>query len=361
MKSDQPPPPIYNQQTYAPPPPSGPGPGSFDSRPVNQQYRSHAAPAFNPTFNPAVNPLFAPKPKPEEPQYARFESQKPVNEDALPAMPSWSDAKVSHVEEEVIPEKQNNIEMDRLDQNGSVAGSSMTGAAVAGAPRRSPGPGRSPVPRMQTQDPYGFPAGYHNDSYANNAPPHDPRNSPRPQDRYYGQEQGVYRGVSPIQASAPSYGAGAGYAHHQQYDDQSPTAGYAPPRHYDQQSPAPNYTQTQNYGRGSPGPNYAQEQFRRPSPAHSPSPVNPYGYSAPRPQEAHYTGNNVQHNDGYAPSESTRYEPSPAPSYPGQQAYASEPAYPGQQGYQAFNPGQPQGQQHSGVTRKAAPGSWREV
>jgi hypothetical protein len=344
MKSDPLPPSTYNPSAYAAPP--APASGAFDSRPLNQQYRSHAAPTFNPA------PPFAATAKPEEPQYARFEaSTKPANEDALPAMPSWSDAKTSHVEEEVYPEKQNNIEMDRLDQNGSMAGSSMAGAAVAGVPRRSPGPGRSPVQRTQTHDNYGYPAGYQNDAYVSNAPSHDPRNSPRPQDRYHGQEQGVYRGVSPVQVAAP-YGAGAGYAQHQQYDDRSPTSCYEPSQDYDRRSPAPNYAQTQDYGRSSPGPNHTQEQFRRPN--YSPSPVNPYGYSAPPPQEASYR------NDAYTTSESTRYEPSSAaPSYPGQQTYASEPAYPGQQGYQAFNPGQ--GQQYSGATRKAAPGSWKEV
>ena len=344
MKSDQPPPPIYNPSTYTAPP--APAPEAFDSRPLNQQYRSHAAPAFN-----AAPPSIAAT-RHEEPQYARFDaSTKPANEDALPPMPSWSDAKTSHVEEEVYPEKQNTIEMDRLDQNGSAAGSSITGAAVAGAPRRSPGPVRSPVQRMQTQDTYG----YQDNTYANNAPPRDPRNSPRPQDRYYGQEQGVYRGVSPVQATVPPYAVGAGYAQHQQYDSRSPTSEYAPSQDYDRRSPAPNYAQTQNYGRGSPGPNYAQEQLRRPGPGYSASPVNPHGYSTPPPQEPQFR------NDGYAPSESAQYEPSVAPSYPGQQSYAAQPAYPGQQGYQAFNPGQSQGQQYSGVTRKATPGSWKEV
>ncbi|KAF2689635.1 hypothetical protein K458DRAFT_330205 [Lentithecium fluviatile CBS 122367] len=338
MKSDQPPMPTYPSAYPSAPPPA---PAPVDTRPLNQQYRSHAAPTFNPAPVAAV--------KAEEPQFARFESTKPANEDALPHMPSWKDAKTSHVEEEVYPEKPDNIEMDRLDRNGSVAGSSITGAAIAGAPRRSPGLGRPPQ-RLQTQDTYGFPTGYQNDSFVSNAPPYEQhRNSPGPQGRHYGQEQDGYRGVSPVQTASPVYGAGAGYAQNQQYD---------------RRSPGPNYPQTQDYDRRSPAPNYAQEQFRRPSPAHSPSPVNAYGYSTPPPQEPLLMpGNGMQRNESYTPTESTRYEPSAAPSYPGQQTYASntEPAYPGQQAYQAFNPGQPQGQQFSGVTRKAPPGSWKDV
>jgi hypothetical protein len=353
MKSDQPPPPVYNTSF----PPAALPPAPIDTRPSDQQYRSHVAPAFTPAPVPAA--------KPEAPQFARFESPpKPVNEDALPPMPSWSDAKTSHVEEEVIPEKQqNNIEMDRLDQNGSLAGSVITGAAIAGATRKSPGPGRSPVQRLQTQDNYGYPVGYqNNDSFVSSVAPRDAHSSPAPQGRFYNQEQGGYRGVSPVQQTAPAYGAGVGYAQNQQYDRHSPGPNYPQTQDYNRRSPGPNYPQTQDYGRASPGPNYAQEQFRRPSPAHSPSPVDAYGYSAPSQQDHHLMpASGMQRNESYAPTESTLYEPSAAPAYPGQQSYASEPVYPGQQGYQAFNPGQMQGQQFSGVTRKAAPGSWKDV
>lgn len=323
MKSDN-----YNPSAY--PPPLPPAPAPADTRPLNQQYRSHAAPTFNPAPTPA---------RPEEPQYARFESSsKPVNEDALPAMPSWSDAKVSHVEEEVYPEKQD-IEMDRLNHNGSVAGSSTTAAGLAGAPRKSPGPGRSPVERTQTQDSYGFPAGY-NDSFVSNAPPRGARNSPGPQSRPYGQEQSGYRGMSPVHAASPVYGAASGYAQNQQYD---------------RRSPGPNYPQNQGFERRSPRPDYSQQQFNQPSPPRGPSPADAYGYSAPSQNYA------MHRNESYTHTESTQYEPSAAPSYPGQQSYAPEPAYPGQQAYQAFNPGNTQGEQYSGVTRKAAPGSWKEV
>ncbi|KAF2655801.1 hypothetical protein K491DRAFT_598238, partial [Lophiostoma macrostomum CBS 122681] len=170
VKSDSNGPPAY-------PPPYQPpiAPASIDSRPVNQQYRSHAAPTFNP----------APAPVPDRPQFATFDTpSKPVNEDALPAMPSWSEAKDTHVEELVMPEKTGDVEMDRLNHNGSMTGTSVSGGMGVASARRSPGP--SPIQRTPTDvsDPYGFPAGYHNDSLASSGP----RRSPGPGAMYAQQE-----------------------------------------------------------------------------------------------------------------------------------------------------------------------------
>lgn len=337
MKSE-PPPPAYHPTAYSAAPPTSVA-APIDTRPINQQYRSPNAPTFNPA------------PTPEKPQFARFDApSRPANEDALPAMPTMSDARDLHVEEEVIPEKRGDMEMDRLDHNGSVAGSSLTGTAVGTAvsstARRSPGPGRSPVHRSPTQDSYGFPAGYQNNSFGNVPPQRSPHNSPGPYGRPYGQPQDGYRGASPAHSLSPVYGAGAGYA------------------------------QNQNYDRRSPGPGYKQP-YRQPSPGHSPAPVasNGYGYSAPppaqepisMPEHAMYQNDSYTQaparsdSPGYAPSGSTKYDQT-GPSYPGQQTYqSSDPAYPGQQTYHAYSPSQPQDSQYSPVTRKAVEGSWKGV
>lgn len=298
MKSE-PPPPMFPPSANQPPPLYPPG----DTRPVNQQYRSHAAPTFNPA------------PAPEEPQFARFDAPaKPVNEDALPAMPTWSEATSSHVEETVVPEKRGDLEMDRLDHNGSVTGTPVAGAAAVGAARRSPG--RSPV-QQSPQDSYGFPAGYQNDSFVRNG-----SRGPSPLNGQYAMQQEGYRGISPVQAQSlsPVYGAGAGYAQNQQYGRRSPNQGYDQP--YSQ--PATTYNEgppnLDGYGnraqsppRDAPDMRFQDFNFDQPPPRPSPSPQ-------------------------YALSGSTRYEPSEA-AYPGQQAYQPpESSYPGQQSYQAFRP-----------------------
>ncbi|CAI6339386.1 unnamed protein product [Periconia digitata] len=376
MKSDP-----YNQSGY---PQSGypqaaypPAPG-----PLHDQYRSHETPAFHPApsgpkipiFNPQPSPHNQPKPKPEEPEYAHFDvSSKPTNADSLPPMPSWNESKTIHVEEEVnVPEKPNDVELDRLNHNGSVTGNSMTAAAAVGGYRGSPGPRRSPVQRTQTQDSYGFPAGYQNDSFVNGSPQRGPHTSPPPQNGPYGQQQGNYGqpparygDVSPVHSGSPVYGGGGGYAQQDRY--------------YDRGSPAPNYPQQQQQ----------QQQYRQPSPVDSYGQSNPYAnaypargqdpmsmpavnnYSVPRS----YTPASASRepmNASPSPVQNTEYTPpalpsaltagqppsgppksdSPAPAYPGQQSYdSSQQANAGPPGgYRAFTPGA----QHPGPSRTPA-------
>lgn len=374
-----PPPRPYDASAYSGGPPPAPIP--------NQQYRSHAAPTFNPapapTFNPAPlasTSTFHSQPKPEAPQFARFDAHAPpANEDALPAMPSWADAKVSHVEEEVIPEKRDDVEMDRLNHNGSVAGTSMAAVAAGGAARRSPGPARSPVQRIQTEEGYGSPQGYQDGSYANNAPRRSPSNAPSGYSSAYSQQQDAYRGASPVQQSlSPVYGGGAGYGQTQQYDRRSPGPAYnvspqrSPVAAHDQYG---QYDQQQQYG----------QQYGQQNPSHAPAPINTnnYGYSnnqySPR-EVSPVAPSNGTYNNGlpaalsagrdlspvYAPSGSTRFEPpapsgSPAPAYPGQQTYGStDAAASAQQPYRAYTPAQTQ-EPGYGVPRKAVEGSWKEI
>ncbi|KAJ4297778.1 hypothetical protein N0V90_005673 [Kalmusia sp. IMI 367209] len=376
-----PPPRPYDPSAYS----SAPLAAPIDSRPANQQYRSHAAPTFNPappsTLNSTPTATFSAAPKPEAPAFARFDAHsKPANEDALPAMPSWKDAKSVQVEEEVIPEKRDDVEMDRLDHNGSLTGTSMAAVAAGGAARSSPGPGRSPVQRIQTEHGYGYNQGYHNDPYATNSPRRSPNNSPGGYGGPYAQQQDGYRTQ---QSLSPVYGAGAGYAQGQQFDRRSPGPGYnGPPA---RRSPGPSYDQHDHYDQ--------QQQYGQSNPARTPPPLNTnnYGYNNatqyqdPMDVSPVTPGNGMYNNGyappaalapirnpspGYAPSGSTRYEPpapsaSPAPAYPGQQTYESSEltSQPAQQPYRAYTPAQSQtqGQQYAGVSRKAVEGSWKEV
>lgn len=367
-----PPPRPYDNSAYsaAPPAPAA----SMDSRPLNQQYRSHAAPTFNPAPAPTFNP--APATKSEAPQFARFDAHaKPENEDALPAMPSWNEAKSVQVEQEVIPEKHDDVELDRLDHNGSITGTSMAAVAASGATRRSPGPGRSPVQRIPTGEGNGYSQGYQNDTYADRPPHRSPQSTAGDYESVYSQQPDYYRGASPAQSLPPAYGIGAGYAQNQ-YGRGSPGPGGYPGQQT-RRSPGPGYDQYNQYG---------QQQPPRTSP---PLNTNNYGYgnSNPyhEPEVSPVTSNPGMYNNGfapapaqapsrdpspvYAPSGSTRVgevpmpSASPAPAYPGQQTYnaAETSSYPTQQPYRAYTPAQTQDQQYSNVPRKAVEGSWKEV
>lgn len=320
-------------------------PPAIDSRPVHQQYRSHPVPAFAPA-------------EPERPQYAKFESpSRAVNEDALPAMPSWSDAKSTRVEETVIPEKRGDLEMDRLDHNGGA-----TSAAAVGYARRSPGP--SPIQRSPTHDNYGFPPDYQNDSFVSAAPQRNQHTSPGPYGGQYNRYEDDYRGVTPVSSISPVHSAGAGY------ERRAPNDGYAQP--YSQTGP-----------RRSPGPSHG---YDAPEYNNYSTPANARGYDGPvypnEPVEMPSPVGNRTHSPQYAPSGSTRYEPVELPSpvaahhpqgpyeapastrydhpaalYPGQQTYTPEPepSYSSQPSYQAYQP------QETGVMRKPVQGSWKEV
>ena len=375
-----PPPRPYDNSAYGSSLPPAPAPPQN----FNQPYQSHAPPAFRPapapapapTFNPApAAPAYRAAPQPEAPQFARFDARaQPVNEDALPAMPSWRDAKSVHVEEEVMPEKRDDVEMDRLDHNGSMAGTSMAAVAAGGAARMSPGPARSPVHRIQTDNGYGYSAqAYQNDPYAGGSPHHSPQGGP------YGQQHNGHRGMSPTQPSgSPVYGVGAPTHTHNQYDQ------------YDRRSPGPALYNTQ--------PTYdqypQQDPYAQPTQSRTPPPLatNTYPYGAAHnyrdPMDispVDPVSTNAIYNTGYAPapapapmrdpspvyapSGSTRFEPpapsaSPAPAYPGQQTYTSAPepaGYPAQgqpAPYRAYTPASAQVQ---GVSRKPVEGSWKEL
>ena len=335
------PPQPYPQQPYPQQPYASPNPyaeaRSFAPPPpppqINTQYQSHATPTLtrqptNPNFNPQVNPKFASPASPERPQFATFDARsKPVNEDALPAMPSWKNARSVQVEveEEAVPERRGDVEMDRLNHNGSVPNSSTAGVAAAavGAGMR-PSPGRSPVSPMQGADAYGFPPGYQ-DQYDRN--------------------------------TSPAYGANAGYAQNNYNRGPSPAQSYRQsPDPYDRRSPVQQQPYNQPYNntaRENPY-NPPSERYNSPAPPSYHTTANPYSY-APAPVQSYDQprSNTPGYGNGNG---NAAYDP-----VPNRSQTATPSAYPGQQTYQAFQPQGLQGQQYSGIARKPVEGSTRDI
>ncbi|KAH8717076.1 hypothetical protein GQ44DRAFT_688232 [Phaeosphaeriaceae sp. PMI808] len=329
----------------------------LDSRPVNQQYRSHATPAFAPAHVPD-----------ERPQFATFDSQrKPVNEDALPAMPSWGDARDRRVEveEQAVPQKRGDMELDRLDPNGSTTGGSATAMAAVGGQRRSPAPARSPVSPI---DGYGYDQGFEKEPLVGAGPHRSPYSSPAPPGRPYAQ-QDEYRRGSPAQNRSPVHGAREGYAQGQHHDRRSPAQSQpdsydrydqrdayghqdsysqAPPPSYRTNSPPTQnaYNNYDNYNNHStsnvPYDNYSTNNVPYDNHNTSSTPYDNYGAAPAQPHSL---------TPGYTQPEPKAHEPSePVSAYPGQRSYTPQSSYPGQTSYQAFNPGQT-GPQSTGVMR----------
>ncbi|KAF2810519.1 uncharacterized protein BDZ99DRAFT_520584 [Mytilinidion resinicola] len=254
----------------APPPLPGGYQPAFPSTPVNSQYRAHNTPAF------------------EKPQFATFESSsKPVNEDALPPMPSWSDATSRKVEEEIVPEKPGDVELHNLEHKAGASDSMLAGAA--GTPLRSPG--RSPVP----QSPYHAESAY------------------SPPSQQYGGFAG--RPSQPGLRSQDSFRSGQQNGVVDQYGNQQPGYGnrlnspapgapaYDPIHQYERDSPRLG-GQGQEYGRGSPRPGGQNNEFGR----NSPRPAgqnNEFGRSSPRP----VMGGAANFNNGPSPTQNRGYGP----------------------------------------------------
>ncbi|KAJ4380959.1 hypothetical protein N0V86_003306 [Didymella sp. IMI 355093] len=337
------------QQPYASPNPYAEARSFAPPPPPPQQYQSHATPVMarrptNPHFNPQVNPKFARPPPPEQPKFATFDANsKPANEDALPAMPSWNEARSRHVEveEEAVPEKRGDVEMDRLNHNGSVSSTSAAGVAagaLGAGMRGSPGAGRSPVSPMQGTDGYGFPAGYQNQ--------YDRRGSP-----------------AQNQNASPGYGANAASAHNNYNRGPSPPQPYGQQNQsaapYERRSPPQNQPYNQPYNNTAQQNPYSAPPERYTSPAppsyHTTANPNPYAYAPPPVQPFDQPRSNTP---GYgAGSGNAGYDP-----VPNRSQTSTPSAYPGQQQYQAFQPqGAPQGEQYSGVARKPIGGSLRDV
>ncbi|KAF1832111.1 hypothetical protein BDW02DRAFT_20776 [Decorospora gaudefroyi] len=324
---------------------------SIDSRPLNQQYRSNAMPTFEPAGA-----------RPERPQFATFDSTRAVvNEDALPAMPTWKDGRDVHVEveERPIPQKQGDMELDRLNHNGSVTSGSMAAAAVPGA-RRSPGSGRSPISPIGES--YGFPPGYQNDSFVSEAAP---LNNQAAYGRPYAQQDDYRRG-SPAQNLSPVYGAGAGVGYSQQQPQPYGRRSPGQPQAYESHDQLGQYNQQSSYDQ-----HYQQDPYDQRDYYDEPNRV----YNTPppiaNPQNNTYNANpshdnfapapmyQTLHTTGYTQSAPTELESTTTPAYPGQRSYTPVSGSLGQ--YRAFSPAASQGQQYSGVGRKPIDGSFREI
>ncbi|KAF5846826.1 hypothetical protein GGP41_004864 [Bipolaris sorokiniana] len=405
----------YPPQSYGPSPPQ-----------ANPYAQAHAAAPPPPVFNPRLanqqqyqsNPMptFTPAPQQERPQYATFDSSKPAaNEDSLPAMPTWKEGRDVHVEveEQPVAQKKGDMELDRLDHNGSVTSGSMGGVAataVSGA-RRSPGPGRSPV-----SPDYGYPQ---NNSFVSDAPSYNNSSSQGQYGQPYGQ-QGGYRQGSPGHGRSPVYGAGAGYGQQQQqpYGRRSPGPSqaygshdqlsqqsdmHAPyhelPTSYNQpqtsyNQPQSSYDQPQSYNQSAPYNNHQDTYDQRDypdEPTHNYSsqapPSNAYNYNAsiapsyhtydPAPPPVQPLPSPPPQSSGPPPSLTPgrpNQTTSPVSAYPGQRSYtpAADTVAPPQQqappqpSYRAFTPGaetqqQSQQQQYGGVGRKLVDGSYRDI
>ncbi|KAF2762424.1 hypothetical protein EJ05DRAFT_506155 [Pseudovirgaria hyperparasitica] len=166
----------------------------------NTPYQSHPAPSYTPggglrSNNDAYEP----------PQYARFDtpSSKPVNEDALPPMPSWSDAKSHRIEDD----SHEDVEMKPLAPNGEYVAAAAPIASPAGrSPVQSPSENGYFTGQQPHQNPYG--GGYH-------AGPYRPQNSRQNTNQSgYGSGHGFRQDASYQNNNA--YGQESGVYHNQQ-------------------------------------------------------------------------------------------------------------------------------------------------
>ena len=245
------------------------------------------------------------------PQTATFDSgNKKVNEDSLPAMPSWDNARTHHVEDE---HKIHDLEMGRLN------------APQAPQSRMSRGSGYNQVPQGPMSP---------------TAPAYGPAAA-----GYFNQQQGMHS-----QSDLGSQRMGAG----QQYSDLQ----------HQPLSPAPTYRtnpQTANSDRFAPG-------------ATSPSPYqyqnqSQHNFSDAQTNYAPSTSTRYEATD-YAPTYRTSVSPPPQQQYHQSFNHSTSPppisiSPPGMSGgYQAFG-GQPAVDARPPsllqVGRKAVPGSRREV
>ncbi|KAF4537523.1 Fibroin-3 related protein [Lasiodiplodia theobromae] len=233
-----------------------PPPAAF---PNNQQYQSAPPMYAGPGWN-----------QDNTPQYATFDvssGDKKFNEDALPAMPTWETAKSTKVEvhEEQVREHPDDMEMKKLDMK---PGGSPTNSSVGPSPVNS----RSPAPPSE----YGLPV------------------QPRPIHPANSNFVNDFKSPSPYQSE---FNAGQDQP---AYFNGQPQQPYGMQRHASP-APAPYQDQNQPY-------HYANDPYGQQA----------YGYdhgAAPYGQQ-YDTASSVggyapsQAPTGYAPSGSTRYEPS---------------------------------------------------
>ena len=288
-------------------------------------YQQQPPPAYPPTYPPgggynqpyrSPQPLAYSSPQPQYnargAQFASFDVSKPINEDSLPAMPTWEDATSKKIETIEEPEGH---EMDKLNPDG---------LAPSGAPKL---PSFDTTPTDERES---FVGGQQNVSH--------------------GDSSSGYRGSAPAPVQT---GAGFGSQAYGGYG-----GGYAPAN---QRSPQASPPPQAALGYGSrPGYDRSQSYNSQQRSPRSP-PVQGYGQSGlPSP----YGAPRNQPSPVYAPGGSAAYDP----PINNQQYNAYE--QPGNNGsYHAYNPGQSlggynnqgYGDQGYGAPRRPAQGSWRDV
>jgi len=256
----------YNKQ--------GTPPASYPPQPYNQPYQSQPPLQYG-----AQQPAPQPGYNSGKPQFARFDVSKPVNEDALPAMPSWEEASSRKVEVAEISESH---EMDKLNSDG---------LAPSGAPKL---PNFESEPTEESSQPTGLIG--------------------------HGDSSSGYRGSAPAPAQA-----NAGYGN-QAY------GGY-PPQGQVGYGNRPGYDRNNSYGSPQRSPMAPPQGYGSAQGGYS---NREYGQSQPQ------SGRQNQSSPVYAPSGSTVYEPqnangqynahNPSANAGGYGAYPGNPSY-GNQGY----------------------------
>lgn len=214
---------------------------------------------------------FRPSPAPpvyDTPQFATFEASSggKVNEDSLPEMPSWENAKTRRVEDTTA--HQQDVELGELDATGSNYNGGGLGAVATGKPGRGgyaevPSNPGSPVPGSRPAPGSGY-RGTEPSPYINQGPttPYHGRTSPAPSQAYsYGANAPIpYRTNSPYdqRVQSPSvYDNGSAYHGPSTTSPPPPQRMYSPsssytPQPYQQTPQQQQYPQQSGYRMYSP-------------------------------------------------------------------------------------------------------------
>ncbi|KAK7528486.1 uncharacterized protein IWZ02DRAFT_12725 [Phyllosticta citriasiana] len=255
--------------------------------PVNQPYQAHPPMYSGPGWQQS-----------NVPQFATFDVSKDgkVNDDALPAMPSWDTAKETkvEVEETPSPEHRSDLEMDRLDCNG-----------------RSPVGGSNPnSPMLPNQQGTPGANNWHNNRHQDAGVFQDGQNSPYggQNNSYYGQSQGAYGGAAPhsFPQEQQPYHYADGYG---QYYDSAQAAPYHNVNRGYPAAPAPAYS--------APSPsNYSENPYAPParsSPVHAHQQSDPYQRAPSAPYQRQMNHSPIPRNQSASPYQAFNPSQSPAP------------------------------------------------
>ena len=217
------------------------------------------------------------------PRFAQFEVGKngfavekpaPLNEDALPPMPSWDDASKKHV---MTEEEKNAVELGELDPTTGQKIPLMNGAAVTAPPSPLNGPAHNPYGAQPGQAVSGGYMGVAGDSYAQN---------------------------NQSQISYDSYGQGQGQGQRQMDNpyaqDQYANAEYA------------------NAGYGRPQRGQPERQYSNSSRGQYPpsQPIRQYSNDSRPSQPRQYTDNSYQSDSAYSDPYQQPRGPSRGPTIP---------------------------------------------